>query len=248
MIEEMLSHHILDHSLGAKIFGFLPLTSNMAAILVVGVLLCVCLPLIITYKRPKIAFYGVEYLVTFIRDSVVLPNLGDEGRKYTPYFCTLFIFILCANMGGMFPGGRSATGSISVTAGLALTTFFLMMFSGLKFHGIFGYLKTFVPHGTPWYLVPLLFFLEVLGMFTKTIALAFRLFGNMIAGHMVLIAFIGIIFIMGAISKWAAAVAVAPILGLSLFINLLEVLVVVLQAYVFTLLTAIFTGAVVHPH
>lgn len=247
MILEMLEHHLLAHPLGVKLFGY-ALSSDVIPLAIVSLLLCVLLPLIIHYKKPALVFTAVEAMAVFIRDGIVLPNMGEKGRKFTPYFCTLFLFILLANICGMVPGGRSATGNISVTAGLALTTFLLINFTGIYMHGVGGYLKTFVPHGTPAWLVPLIFPLEVLGLLTKTIALCVRLFANMIAGHIILIVLIGMIFIFGATNMAVGLGVSVPVVLMSLFINVLEVLVVFIQAYVFTMLTAIFTGAVIDPH
>lgn len=248
MITEILEHHILDHALGFKLFGFIPVTFHMLIMIIVSALLCVALPVIIKTGKPRFLFNGVRGLVFFVRDSIVLPSIGEEGRPLLPYFYTLFFAILFFNLAGMVPGGGTPTGNISVTAGLAITTFLLINIVGVWKQGGMGYLKTFIPEGTPVWLTPLVFPLEVLGLFTKTFALCIRLFANMIAGHMAVLCFIGLIFLLGAISKIAGVVAIAPVLGFSLFLNILELLVIVLQAYVFTLLTAIFTGAVVHPH
>lgn len=248
MILEMLEHHLLAHPLGVKLFGFLPVSSDVIPLLFVTLLLCLLLPVIIRYKKPVLVFTALEALVVFIRDGIVLPNMGEKGRKFTPYFCTLFLFILVSNMCGMVPWGRSATGNVSVTAGLALTTFLLINLTGIFMHGVGGYLKTFVPHGTPGWLVPLIFPLEVLGLMTKTLALCIRLFANMIAGHIILIVLIGMIFIFGGMNAALGLGISVPVMLMSLFINVLEVLVVVIQAYVFTMLTAIFTGAVIDPH
>jgi F-type H+-transporting ATPase subunit a len=218
------------------------------ALVFISLLLCVCLPLLIRYKKPRFLYGALETLVLFIRDSIVRPGLGEDADKFAPYFCTLFFFIITLNAGGMVPGGRTATGNIAVTIGLALTTFLLINIAGVAKHGAWGYVKTYVPHGTPWWLTPVIFPLEVLGLFTKTAALAIRLFANMISGHMVLICFMALLFLIAQINAAAGWVTVAPVLGLSLFTNILELLVIAIQAYVFTLLTAIFTGAVLNPH
>lgn len=243
----MLEHHLINFGVGFKLFG-LAVSADMVALWVVSILLCVLLPIIVKYKKPAVAFTAVEGIVVFIRDGILIPNMGEEGHKFTPYFCTLFIFILIANIGGMIPYGRSATGNISVTAGLALSTFLLINLTGILMQGPIGYLKTFIPHGTPWWLIPLVFPLEVIGLLTKTMALCIRLFANMIAGHIILISLIGMIFIFGAMSPYIGLGVSLPVAGMSLFINVLEILVVFIQAYVFTMLTAIFTGAVIHPH
>ncbi|WP_424245510.1 F-type H+-transporting ATPase subunit a [Elusimicrobium posterum] len=242
IIEEALTHHIIDHHWAEKLFGIIPLSSNLVTLFCITAGLLLLFTFLARFRRPRLVFAAVEALVVFIRDQIVLPNFGEKGRKYTAYFCTLFIFILFSNSLGMFPQMRTITGNISVTIGLALTSFSLIIFLGVKQKGPIGYLKHFVPEGTPFYLAPLLFCLEVLGLFTKTAALALRLFANMIAGHMVVICFICLIFLIAALNKYAGMFTALPSVGLSLFVNVLEVLVIVIQAYVFTLLTAIFAS------
>jgi len=235
MILEMLTHHLVNPY------------ADKVALIVISVFLCVALPLIVRFKKPKLVFTAVEGLVVFIRDGVIVPCMGEEGVFLTPYFCTLFIFILVANAAGMLPWGKTATGNISVTGGLALTTFLLIIVVGVMKQGPRGFVKTFVPSGTPAWIVPLIFPLEVLGFFTKTFALCIRLFANMIAGHTIIISLIGMIFIFGGINKYLGFGIAVPVVLMNLFINVLEVLVIFIQAYVFTMLTAIFTGAVIEP-
>src|SRR6185295_7235407 len=115
-----------------------------------------------------------------------------DGDDYLPYFLTLFFFILICNLIGLVPWGATATGNISVTVTLALTTFCLINFAGVRKHGVIHYLQTFIPHGLPFWLVPLMFVIEILGLFTKSFALCIRLFANMIAGHIVILAFLGL--------------------------------------------------------
>jgi len=248
MIEETLAHHIIDQTIHARLFGFMPLTIDLVILFCLTFGLAVLLPAVIKYRKPVLLYAALEALVIFLRDGVVLPNFGEKGRKYTPYFCTLFVFILVSNSLGMIPPLRTITGSISVTAALALTTFCLILFLGVKEKGLLGYLKSFVPKGTPKFLAPLMFFLEVIGLFVKMTALAIRLFANMIAGHMVVISFLFLIFIIAGTSKYAGAATIIPAEGMSLFVNVLEILVIVIQAYVFTLLTAIFAGEAFSHH
>ncbi|OGS05441.1 MAG: ATP synthase F0 subunit A, partial [Elusimicrobia bacterium RIFCSPHIGHO2_02_FULL_61_10] len=187
-------------------------------------------------------------IVLFLRDEVVHPNLGHKGDGYMGYFSTLFFFILTLNLIGLVPFGATATGNLAVTAGLALTTFVLINFAGIREQGVIGYFSHIVPKGVPGWLYPLLFPIELIGMVTKAFALCIRLFANMIAGHIVILAFISFIFIFGSLSA-IVGFGVAPIsVGLVLFTLMLELFVAFLQAYVFVFLTAIFTGAAMHPH
>ena len=241
-VDDILTHHLLDHYYGPKLFGFLQISSNGIIMLGLVIGLCVLLPLLMRYKRPYIFYAAMQALVIFVRDSIVLPNCGEQGRKYTSYFCSLFLFILAAGSLGLVPGMRTVTGSISVTGGLALTSLALILYLGIKQMGVAGYLKHFVPAGTPLLLVPLLFFLEFIGVFTKSLVLAIRLFANMLAGHAVVICLIALIFVMGGMKAAAGYGTAAVSAGFALFINILELLVIFIQAYVFTLLTAIFAG------
>lgn len=186
--------------------------------------------------------YFVESLTVFVRDEIVVPNIGEEGRPYLPYFLSIFFFVLFMNLLGMVPGSATATGNISVTASLALCTLFMINVAGMRAHGVGGYVKSLVPHGMPVWLLPLMYPIELLGLLTKTFALSIRLFANMIAGHIVIFAFLALIFLFGKL--WVAPMSVAAALG----INLLELFVAFLQAYIFTLLSAIFVGSAIHSH
>ena len=251
-VAEIISHHILYHDWGISLSGLrLPITTHSVTIFVVSVLLFVVLMWI---SRPKTSRSGcllttlAESYVTFIRDSLVLPNMGAEGRGFLPYFCTLFLFILCVNLAGMIPEMKTATSNISVTAALALCSGGVILYSGLKYHGFIGFLKGFVPSGTPGWLVPLIFPLEIVSTVIKVCVLAIRLFANMLSGHMVLLCLLLIIFIVGKMNVFAGAGALLPAMVLEIFMTFLELLVAFLQAYVFTLLTAIFAGSVIHTH
>lgn len=181
----------------------------------------------------------VEAVIVFLRDEVILPNTGEEGRPYLPFFLTAFFFILFMNLLGLVPFGSSATGNLSVTAGLALCAFALMQVAGMRAHGVVGHFKGLMPHGVPVFVAPILLPIEFLGMFTKPFALCVRLFANMMAGHAVIAAFMGLIIVpVLALANIPVAVA----------IGVLELFVAFLQAYIFTMLTAIFTGAFIHQH
>jgi F-type H+-transporting ATPase subunit a len=252
-LKEILEHHIIDHVYSwIKVAGFnLPFSKHFLMMLIVSFILIFVFPVIINSKS-KILFplrSIIEIILIFIRDEVVKPNLGHLAHKYVPYFATLFFFILLMNLLGFIPFGATATGNIAVTLGLALTTFFLINFAGAKEAGFGHYLKTFIPSGVPWWLYPVIIPIEIIGLFTKTFALAIRLFANMIAGHIVILVFICFIFIFGAINVYLGLFLTAPVsVLLVLFVSLLEVLVAFLQAYIFTFLTAIFVSQAVSSH
>ena len=188
---------------------------------------------------PKGVGNFIEVFILFIRDEVVLPNTGEEGRRFMPFFLTVFFFILFMNLLGMVPFGSSATGNLSVTAGLALCAFALMQWAGIREHGFWGHYKALMPHGVPIAIAPILVPIEFLGLFTKPFALCVRLFANMMAGHAVIAAFLGLILVP------LIALASVPV---SVAISMLELFVAFLQAYIFTMLTAIFAGSFIHQH
>jgi F-type H+-transporting ATPase subunit a len=178
--------------------------------------------------------------VKFIRDDICIPSLGEkDGKKLTPLFATFFFFILTINLMGLIPIFSTATSNLGVTFGLATITFMLMTVGGMIVHNPVGWFKAFVPHGVPAPVLLLIVPLELIGLVVKSFALAMRLFANMLAGHIVLFSFIGMSVAFG----WYGRVAA----GLAIGVYLLEVFVAFLQAYVFTLLSAIFIGQVYHP-
>jgi len=249
---EILEHHLLDHKI-VKLFTlghvtFYLTTHNLmmaiASVILLSLLLIArrqSLPAGRQVEPPHGWANFFEIFIVYIRDEIVRPNLGEVGDKYLPYFLTLFFFILACNLLGMVPYGATATGNIAVTSAMAITTFLMINISGINELGFMHYMQTFIPHGLPFWLVPLMFVIEILGLFTKSFALCIRLFANMIAGHIVILAFLGLIFIFKSI--FIAPVSIAAAVGL----GLLELFVAFLQAYVFTLLTAVFVGGAVNP-
>lgn len=251
-VAEIISHHILDHDFGLTLGGIrLPVTVHSVTIFGVSLFLFIVLVWIARAHKNRagrlLTTLAEEY-VSFIRDGIVIPNMGQEGRGFLPYFCTLFLFILSVNLAGMIPNMKTATSNISVTGALAICSGILILYSGLKFHGVIGFIKGFVPSGTPLWLVPLVFPLEIISTIIKVCVLAIRLFANMLSGHMVLICLLLIIFIIGQMSLSAGIGSAIPAMVLEIFMTCLELLVAFLQAYVFSLLTAIFAGSVIHTH
>ncbi len=186
-------------------------------------------------RVPKGVGNLIEVFVVFIRDEVVLPNMGPDGMKYINYLLTTFFFILTMNLLGLIPYGASSTGNVSVTAGLAIVAFVMIQLSAIRKQG----LKHYIAHltgGVHWSLWPIMVPIEILGLFTKPFALCIRLFANMSGGHIVLVSLVGLIFIFK--SYILAPVPVLFMVG----INMLELFVAFLQAYVFTMLTSLFMG------
>jgi len=189
---------------------------------------------------PKKLANFFEVMIIFVRDEIAEPTLGKNYDRYLPYLLTLFFFVLFGNFLGLIPFSATFTSNIAVTAALAILSFLMIQLGGIRQNGFFGYFKGLVPQGIPLWLLPLMIPVEILGLFTKPFALAIRLFANMIAGHTVILALIGLIFFMGTLF-------IAPIsIAFAVFIYLLEILVALIQAYIFTMLTSLFIGMAVH--
>ena len=186
----------------------------------------------------------LETLVIYIRDEVAQPNLGDKTDKYLPYLLSVFFFILACNLLGLLPFGATATANITTTAVLALVTFVVTQFAGTKDY--WGHI--FNPPGIPLVVKPILIPIEIIGLFTKPFALAVRLFANMTAGHLVILNLLGLIFVIGGMSATAGYLTSIPAVLLTVAIYFLELLVAFIQAYVFTILSALFIGMATAEH
>ncbi len=233
------------------------ITKNVASLFIsIILLLLIFLSIAKRYKEgydiaPK-GFQGMlEPIVLFIRDDVVKASIGEEKyRKYLPFLLTIFFFILINNLMGLIPilpGGANLTGNIAVTMVLALFTFVTVMFSGSKDY----YTHLVNAPGIPWWLkfpVPLMPLVEIMGVFTKPFVLMLRLFANITAGHIIALGFYSLIFIFGEKSVYAGyGFSVVTIL-FTIFMGLLELLVAFIQAYVFTLLSALYIGMALEQH
>jgi F-type H+-transporting ATPase subunit a len=221
---------------------------------------------------------ALEAVVEFIRDAIVRPNVGNKWvRTWTPMLLTLFVFILGANLIGLIPafdvlalvnhtvlhlppdaflsqlthGGVTATGNFNVTAALATITFIAIIVAGARAHGFVQHWKNMVPHGLPFPIYFLLIPIEIMGMFVRPFALTMRLAANMTGGHIAILAILSFVFIFTELFGTAlAGIGVGVLLSLPLAVGIsaLEIIVVLVQAYVFTLLTAVFIGMAIHAH
>lgn len=227
---------------------------------------------------PSGAGNALEAVVEYVRDSIVQPNVGDKWvNTWAPLILTLFTFIFAANLIGLIPifetmklanhwvlhagshsffgrlleGGTTATANFNVTAGLALITFTAIIIAGSKAHGFLNHWKNIVPHGLAWPIYILLIPIEILGMFVKPFALTMRLAANMTGGHIAILAVLSLVFLFTEMAKTAlAGIAVGLVVSIPLAVGIsgLELIVVLVQAYVFTLLSAVFIGMVIHVH
>ena len=189
-------------------------------------------------SAPKGSQSLLEPVITFVRDEVAKPNLGHKYEKYLPYLLTVFFFILINNIFGLIPGSANVTGNIAFTAVLGLISFLVIIFSSNKH--FWGHI--FNPPGVPGFVKPILVLVEFLSVFIKPFALIIRLFANMVAGHIIIICLISLIFIFANLSQYAGWGASPVAVGFTIFIYMIEVLVAFLQAFIFTMLTAVFIG------
>lgn len=228
------------------------ITKNVLSMIISAILLLwIMLSIAGKYKKrgtmtaPTGLQNAMEPVITFIRDEVAKPNLGHKYMRYMPLLLTVFFFIWINNMLGLLPGGANFTGNIAVTACLAIVSFLVMVFSGNSH--FWGHL--FNPPGVPFGVKLLLVPIEIISLFIKPIALMIRLFANILAGHIVILSVISMIFIFGAISKVAGWGFVPVSLAFTIFMFFLELLVAAIQAFIFANLTAVFIGqAIEEPH
>ncbi len=232
------------------------LTKNVLSLLIsVALLLFLFITMANTYKKnpgkaPKGLQSMLELLVIFVRDDIAKASIQKNHEKYLPYLLTVFSFIFLNNLLGLipfFPGGANLTGNIAVTVSLAVFTFVITTFVGNK-----NYWTHMVnAPGVPWWLkfpIPLMPFVEIMGMFTKPFVLAVRLFANITAGHIIALVFYSLIFIFGSMNIYAGyGISVISIL-FTVFMMFLELLVAFIQAYVFTLLSALYFGLATEEH
>ncbi|EQB90737.1 F0F1 ATP synthase subunit A [Elizabethkingia anophelis] len=238
-----------DHPTNAKPLDF-SITKVVAQMLLAAVILIlIAFATRGSYRKSQVPSgiaRFIEPLIIFVRDEIALQNIGSvKYKRFVPYLVTLFLFIWLMNILGLLPGSANVTGNIAFTMVMAVLTFIIVNVNGRKTYWshIFDPLGNNMPWAGKLLVYVILVPVEILGMFTKPIALMIRLFANMTAGHIVILSLVSLIFIM-------QSYAVAPVsVALTLFINVLEVLVAALQAYIFTLLTALFIGmAVEEPH
>ena len=184
----------------------------------------------------------------YIRDEMVVPVMGKQtANKYLPFFLGIFFFILFMNVMGLVPGSATATASIFVTGALAVITFMAMVICGMVVQGPVAFWKNLVPH-VPLVLWPLMFLVEVVGLFVKPFALMIRLFANMTGGHLVVLSFMGLIFFFTQSLSDGAGWGSSPVaVAFAVFIMIIEAFVAMLQAYIFTQLSILFVNSSIHP-
>ena len=238
-------HHDKIHPVNenAHIYD-LSITKNVTSMLIsVVLLLSIFLYIGARYKKnPLSAPKGIqslfEVIVQYIIEEVAKPTLGDKYKRYLPYLLTVFFFIWFNNLLGLMPGGANLTGNIAVTMMLAVTTFIITTVSSKSYYWKHILWTPGVPHILRIIILPI----EVIGIFTKPFALMIRLFANITAGHIIILSFIGLIFIFNSLGMAPLTVA------FGLFMTFMELFVAILQAYIFTLLSAMYIGSAIEVH
>jgi F-type H+-transporting ATPase subunit a len=231
----------------AKFYDFSITKNVMSMFIGVALLLIIMLSVAKRYKQngamkaPTGLQNAMEPLIIFVRDEVAKPNLGNKYMRFMPFLLTVFFFIWINNLLGLIPSGANFTGNIAVTAALALVSFLVIVFSANKH--FWGHL--FNPPGVPFLAKILLVVIEIISLFIKPIALTIRLFANILAGHIIILSVVSMIFIFGSMSA-VAGWGFAPVsIAFSIFMFCLELLVAAIQAFIFTNLTAVFIGQAV---
>lgn len=235
-------HHSENHA-SVKVYD-LSITKNVASLLLSVVLLIGIFGTIASAykKRRGMAPSGIqsffEPIIVFIRDDIAVPNIGKKAERYLPYLLTVFFFIWFNNLLGLMPGGANLTGNIAVTVSLAVFTLLITIFSGNKDY----WMHILWTPGIPMWLRPIMLPVELVGVLSKPFSLMIRLFANITAGHVIILSLLGLTFIFQSIAVGIAASLFSAIM------SLLELFVAILQAYVFTLLSAMYFGQAVEEH
>ena len=251
-----------DEIIGTENSATLPLDLSITKNVLSIFMSCILLILIFTsiaraYRRregqaPKGMQSLLEPIIIFVRDDIAKSSIGEKKyEKYMPFLLTIFFFIFLNNLMGLipfFPGGANVTGNIAVTGVMAIFTFLITTFSGNR-----GYWQHIVnAPGVPWWLkfpIPLMPIVEIVGIFTKPFVLMVRLFANITAGHTIILGFISLIFIFGNINSFLGlGIGIGFSIPFAVFMSLLELLVAFIQAYVFTLLSALYFGMAIEEH
>jgi len=255
--DRFIMDHVIIHDENQELPLDFSITKNVLAIFISSIIMSwLFISIAGAYRRrrgeaPKGIQSLLEPLILFIRDSIAKTSIGEKNyERYMPYLLTLFFFIFLNNLLGLvpvFPGGANVTGNIAVTLVLALFTFVVTSITANKNY----WQHIFNTPGVPWWLkipIPLMPVVELVGMFTKPFVLMVRLFANITAGHIILLGFISLIFIFGDIHAGLGYGVSLLSVAFAIFINLLELLVAFIQAYVFTLLSALYFGMATEEH
>ena len=249
--------HLLPHPMtghGESVTPFTFYTQNLWQLFTVGLIVILFLIVLRSFATGRAGFLIRVFRgwCLWLRDELVYKVMGEqEGRKFAPYFVYLFFFIAFMNLLGLLPViGVTATASFYVTGSLAVITLGMMLGFGFRQQGVVRYFKNLVPHGLPIPLILLMAPIELIGLAIKPFALTVRLFANMLAGHMIIYSFIGMIFLFAKMLEMNftySAVTTVPCVAMGIFISIIEAFICLLQAYIFVFLSIIFVHQSMHP-
>ncbi|MBI1822180.1 MAG: F0F1 ATP synthase subunit A [Nitrospirae bacterium] len=237
-----LEHFQLYNLLNLHLFG-IDVSINKAVIMMWMVCAAVILFFLVAGRKVRLVPSRMQSLAEMAMDflkNMVLENMGEKGLIFIPFIATLFFFILFSNLLGLIPGLYTVTSQLIVTAAFAVTVYLLSLMTGFIYHGL-GFLKILVPPGTPGWLLPLMIPIEIVSQLARPISLAVRLFANMTAGHTVLGVLLGMAISLGFLIGWLP-------FAFSIGINLLEVGIAFIQAYIFVILTTVYLGDAIKMH
>ena len=248
---DILFHHLTDSNPWFHILNNPPIyiTKHVFVLWLIAILLLSLL----LYASKSIKNSPTSRLSTsillfleFVENHILKPNFHQKSKPWLPFFSTLFLFIAFSNLFGLIPLSATITGNLAVTLSLAIVTFLITQAYGMKKHGPILYWIKLVPSGIPKPLWPLMFLIEIVGLLSKPFALTIRLFSNMIAGHIVILV---LLFLATQTAGQWSQLAIAPFtIAGALFVNLLEIFIALLQAYIFSFLSAIFISSASHSH
>jgi len=247
-----LAQYIFDHVSDAAYWKPIPFAPKIylpewlslhGVMLIVAAILLILIFVGLYRKKdpvPRGLTAALEAVILFVRNEIAIQTLGEkDGKRLTPFLLTLFFTILTLNLMGLIPLFSTATANFNVTAGFALITLSVMIVGGIVKNGPIGFFKAFIPHGVPFFVLIILVPIEIAGLFIKATSLMIRLFANLLAGHIIILAMLGLVALFGVMGL--------PAIAGALFIYVLEILVAFIQAYVFTLLSALFIGQIFNP-
>lgn len=235
---------LIDINVGGVDLSF----TNVSLFMLLATALTIALMVMPTNRRALVPgrWQNISELAYEFAGNMLRSTTGAAGMKFFPLVFSLFMFILMANLIGMFPYFYTVTSQLIVTFALAMTVILTVVIAGIRMHGL-SWFKVFVPSGVPGYIIPLVSAIEVISFLSRPVSLSVRLFANMLAGHIMLKVFAAFVVSLGALGAIGIVGAILP-LFMTVAITALEFLVAALQAYVFAVLTCIYLNDAVHPH
>lgn len=239
-----LMEHLHPHVLIPLKIGNIDVSITNAVVMMWIACILVFLTLYLAGRAGRLVPKGLqnlmESMVDYLRRNLIYETIGEKGMAWFPFIATLFFFILYCNLLGLIPKGFTATSNINVTASLAVVVFLCTQGAGIYKHGLFGYLRKFVPRGIPLWIIPLMIPIEIISQFARPFSLAVRLFANMTAGHLVILVFLSMIIMF-------KSVIITPLpLAMAVVMMAFEIFVALIQAFIFSILASMYIAEALH--